>query len=68
MSKKKKNKPDMLFEGLSKEEIDHMTDVCLSMADVFDDMDGMRTKTKLDGLQMDELTREVRKAFRKKNK
>ncbi len=69
MSKrKKKNKREQLFDGLSKEEIDHMTDMCLQMADAFDDIDGMRDKTKLNSLEMDDLTREVRKAFRKSNK
>lgn len=75
MSKRKKKKQPQLFtkrselfDGLSKEEIDHMTDMCLSLADAFDDLEGMTKKTKLDGLQMDELTREVRKAFRKSDK
>lgn len=72
MSKKKKKNADEFpfptYEGLDEDQIKHMEDICLSLADVFNDAENMQDKTKLDGLQMDDLTREVRKAFRKKNK
>ena len=73
MTKKKKKSgeegfPFPTYEGLDENAIKHMEDICLSLADTFDDLEGMTKKTRLDGLQMDDLTREVRKAFRKKDK